>query len=152
MRSNEAKEFARFLEDICIKFMYIRKMTPGSVALDIRISDEIYIKTCQSVDEYRRYEEGTIRLSGAKVAAILCFWIKKLKPYRIEIDTCGSLLYSQVNELCSLMAAGYSLKWGEGKYPTYSLDHLKSLLANLRYESTSIPSLIALFQAKTSNS
>ena len=122
-----------------------------SIVVDRGISDEVLLKLRQSIKEYSRYKDKTYELSPVKIAAILCFWIKKLKPYSIEDKTGVSVFRLKVNEGCAVMAAKIYLRWQNGGRLEYNTEHLQSFLANLRYESTSIPSIIALFQAKTGN-
>ena len=125
------------------------KISPENITLNLEISDEIFIKTLQSIDEYSRCEGGTYKLSPVKSTAILCFWIKKLKPYSVKDISYNPAFFLKINETCAVLAAKIILWHWDKSLLDYNTKHFQSLLANLRYESTSISSLIALFQAKT---
>ena len=111
--------FVEFLGKVGDYLMKCCEKHADNIAVNRGISDEIFLKMNQSIEDYRRHEKGNYELSPVKKAAILCFWVKKLKPYHIEDDTVSPDF--KVNEACALLAAKIVLKLKNGGQLVYKI-------------------------------
>lgn len=120
-----------------------------SIKVDITILDECFCKVEDSLDrDFRSFEapEG-YEPSPFKMAGVICFWLRKLKPFSVPDKPEESRF---INETVAFLV-GYSLvfQYAESKElhrPKISDTFFHDMVTSLRYNSHSPNSAAFLFE------
>lgn len=118
--------------------------------VDISLLDECFCRVNVSLrKQFQLFQapEGYL-LSPFKMAGVICFWIRKLKPIRALNNVAEN---SVVNEVVAFLV-GYHLvyKFSKNKnlrHPKINSVYFHDLIVSLRYNSWSPTSLSFLFEA-----
>ena len=121
-----------------------------SVRVDLTVLDECFCKVEDSLDrDFRSFEapEG-YEPSPFKMAGVLCFWLRKLKPFSVPEKTEENRF---INETVALLV-GFSLvfQYAESEklhHPKISDTFFHDMVSSLRYNSHSPNGAAFLFEA-----
>ncbi len=131
------------------------KLFKVSVIVDLALLDECFIKEDETVT--KAFPPVT-DVNEFKQAGTICFWVRKLKPFRLERTEENTVhpIHLYVNELLAFLIAYqlifgvYSLK-GEGTRgfhkPHISKRYLSDFVKTMRYNSYSPHSLVQIFES-----
>ena len=94
--------------------------------------------------------------NAAKAAGILCFWIKKLAPFRVEttfkdVDLDKAIYMRYVNEFIAFNSAfEFMLRAYPRKCIELNKTFYQETIVSLRYKHVTMHSLVAIFDAMIS--
>lgn len=132
--------------------VYKRMYGCGHVVIDRFVIAECFQKTTESIkrDFASRYAPDGYMLSQFKFAGIVCFWIRKLKPF----STDNSAYNRFINETLAFLVAyffifGYQKKSKKNDYhaPKITPNYLHDIIKSLRYNSHSPNSTAFIFES-----
>ncbi|MBF0211460.1 MAG: hypothetical protein HQK68_11325 [Desulfamplus sp.] len=121
------------------------------VVVNLVILDECFNRVDIILEQsYLNDPKQSNELSEFKIGGTVCFWIKKLKPFRVSDDnhTANRL----INEILAFLLAyflifGYlSIHKKESHIPKIKAHYFSDLIRSLRYNSYSPQSLVLLFE------
>lgn len=122
-------------------------ITGANVEVDLSIVDECFRRLEKTLgDGFTPVTEPNI----FKLAGTLCFWFRKLKPFRLVKPVSPHPLTRFVNETISIITA-YDLIFGylsadNNTPPNISSKYFYDLVVSLRYHSFSPHSLVQIFE------
>ncbi|MBF0292886.1 MAG: hypothetical protein HQK86_12100 [Nitrospinae bacterium] len=119
---------------------------PDDVVVDLGILAECCIRIEKTLDGgFDPNEE----CNNYKHAAVICFWLRKLKPFTIGNASTSHFLRAYVNETIAFFAAYMYLYDGKdnSERPRITPQFLKDFMVALRYHSYSPHALVQVFEA-----
>jgi hypothetical protein len=134
---------------------WIENVLGPEVEVDLSVLDECFARVDMSLQDcFRSHEaQGAYDPNVFKVAGVVCFWIRKLKPFRYVNENRGVNVKLVINELIAYLT-GYHLVFGycstpRTRKPKLTEGYLNDVMSSLRYNSFSPHAIAFLFEAKT---
>lgn len=115
--------------------------------LDIGVLDECNTRIGITLGDGFRPNE---KCSPEKIAGVMCFWLRKLKPLRHSPDHSSHKVAKYVNEIIAFQTAYFYLKScknGNSGTPRITSGMFMDFMAALRYHSYSPHALVQIFEA-----
>lgn len=120
------------------------------VQIDTFILEEAIVRALKS--QKTVYEANVVyNIDSFKMAGLLCFWLRKLKPFRVVSGSTGE--NKTVNEAIAFLTGirlviGYRSKNGKSpKIPNLTPSFIHNIILSLRYNSHSPNSTAFIFES-----
>jgi hypothetical protein len=121
-----------------------------TVSAELAILDECFCRVdrCIANDFPSSEAPEGYDLSQFKVAGVICYWLRKLKPFSTE-DVASHLF---VNEIIAFLVGyylvyGYQVRHARGRCPKITSNYLDDLVKSYRYNAHSPHSSAFIFES-----
>jgi hypothetical protein len=120
-----------------------------TVSVELSILDECFVRVEETREKYFESSQGSYNINTFKMAGIICFWIRKLKPFYVTNNAAD---HRYINEYIAFLT-GYTFVYNDVPLekrrflPKITPHYFHDLINSFRYHSHSPHSTAFIFES-----